>query len=208
MNETPGSSDQPRQGDAGGRRRRSIRLSAVLAVAAALAFVAWLAVGRSDSGSDPPAASSEPLVVPEAATAVPISLRGLRTLGGALDRPIYWAGARPRLQYELTQASDGKVWIRYLPKDAEIGQKDTPYLTVGTYPVTDAFAATSRAAEQASSTLVEVGDDAVAFHAKERPNNVYLAFRDADYQIEVFDPDAGGAKKLVASKKITLIPGS
>ena len=202
MDETPRPSDQPRHGNAAGRfSRQPVRLGAVLAIAAAIAFVVWLAVGRSDSASDSPA-------VPEAAKVVPISDSGLRTLGGALNRPIFWAGARPDLQYELTQASDGRVWIRYLPNDAQIGEKDTPYLTVGTYPVANAFAATSRVAQQPSSTRVDVGDDAVAFYAKERPNNVYLAFKGSDYQVEVFDPDAGAAKELVASKKIKLIPGS
>lgn len=202
MSETPRPSDQPRRGNAAGRfSRQPVRLGAVLAIGAAIAFVVWLAVGRSNSDSDSPA-------VPEAAKVVPISDSGLRTLGGALNRPIFWAGARPDLQYELTQASDGRVWIRYLPKDAQIGEKDTPYLTVGTYPVTNAFAATSRVARQASSTRVDVGAAAVAFYAKERPNNVYLAYKGSDYQIEVFDPDAGAAKELVASKKITLIPGS
>ncbi|MDP9223628.1 MAG: hypothetical protein M3P18_07180 [Actinomycetota bacterium] len=202
MSEIPTPSDQPRRGNAAGRfGQQPVRLGVVLAIGAAIAFVVWLAVGRSDSDSDSPAA-------PEAAKAVRISAGGLRTLGGALNRPIFWAGARPNLQYELTRASNGRVWIRYLPKDAQIGERGALYLTVGTYPVTKAFAATRRVAQQASSTRVDVGDDAVAFYAKDRPTNVYLAFKGSDYQIEVFDHDAGAAKKLVASKKIALIPGS
>lgn len=216
MSETPRPSDQPRRDNAGGSlrrypvrsggsgRRRAVRLGVVLAVGAAIASVVWLAIRLSDSGSGPVAGPA----VPEAATAVPITASGLRTLGGTFDRPIYWAGARPNLQYELTQASGGRIWIRYLPKAAEIGEKEIPYLTVGTYPVTDAFAVTSEVAQREGSTRVEVGDDAVAFHAEESPTNVYLAFKGSGYQIEVFDPDAGVAKELVASRKITLIPGS
>lgn len=211
MSETPSPSDQPPRTNVGRRRKgHPFRLGAVLAVAAAAAVVVWLAVGRSDSdpGSTSPTDTVAAPVVPEAAEVVPISASGLRTLGGALDRPVYWVGARPALQYELTQASDGRLWIRYLPKAAEIGEKDIPYLTVGTYPVTDAFAATSRAAQQAGTTRVKVGNAAIAFYADARPTNVYLAFRGADYQIEVFDPLVGVAEDLVASGKIKLIPGS
>lgn len=209
MSETPQPAQQQRRSKAGGRRRRQpFRVGAVLALAAAIGFVAWLVVSRSDSDSPSPTVPVASPPVPQAAKVVPISASGLRTLGGALNRPVYWAGPRPRLQYELTQASDGRIWIRYLPKSAKIGEKETPYLTVGTYPVTNAFSVTSRVARRTGSKRINVGDDAVAFHAEGRPTNIYLAFKGSNYQIEVFDPDAAAARRLVVSDKITLIPGS
>ena len=37
--------------------------------------------------------------------------------------PIYWAGSKAGGQYELTKADDGRVWIRYLPTSAKIGEQ-------------------------------------------------------------------------------------
>jgi hypothetical protein len=184
--------DRPR------RRHAHIRIGAIVAVAAAVAFGVWLHVGGSNG---PSGAATTSATVP-----VRISLTGLTTLGGALTQPIYWAGSRVGEQYELSKAGDGRVWIRYLPASAKIGEQSTPYLTIGTYPVANAFAATRAVAK--SGVRIPVGKGAVAFYNSARPTNVYISYRGSDYQIEVFDPSAKDAHKLVASRKIQLIPGS
>jgi len=181
-------------------RRPQMRLGAVVALAVAVAFVVWLVVRGSDGESKGP--------VPKAAPAVPVSLSGLMTSGGALKRPIYWAGARPTFQYELTKTDDGRVWIRYLPKDEDIGEQETPYLAVGTYPVANAFAVTSTAAGAEGAVRLHPSNGAVAFYSKDRLTNVYLAFRGSDYQIEVFDPSASTARALVQNGQIKPIPGT
>jgi hypothetical protein len=180
------------------RRRTGIRLGAILAVAAAIAFAVWLHTGGSSGTSSP--------TVPNSTAPVRISLQGLKTLGGALTQPIYWAGSQAGKQYELTKAADGRVWIRYLPTSAKIGEQSTPYLTIGTYPVANAFAATVAVAK--SGVRIPMGKGAVAFYNSARPTNVYIAYKGSDYQIEVFDPSAKAARGLVASRQIQLIPGS
>ena len=137
---------------------------------------------------------------------VRISLPGLKTLGGALTQPIYWAGSQAGKQYELTKANDGRVWIRYLPTSAKIGEQSTPYLTIGTYPIANAFTATQAVAK--SGVRIPVGKGAVAFYRSARPTNVYIAYKGSDYQVEVFAPSAKTAQGLVSSGKIQLIPGS
>src|SRR5205085_695900 len=104
--------------------RPKLRIGAVVALAAAAGFAAWLAVGRTHDTTSGSASST-------VGNAVPISLSGLKTLGSALNRSIYWAGVHAGSQYELTQASDGRVWIRYLPAHEKIGEQATPYLTIG-----------------------------------------------------------------------------
>jgi len=138
---------------------------------------------------------------------VPITAAGLKTLGEALDRPIYWAGPRPDRQYELTKTDDGRVWIRYLPKDATIGEQETPYLTVGTYPMADAFAVTSAAAGEQGAVRIDAGNGAVAFYNTARPTSMYLAYPGSDYQIEVFDPSGAKARNLVEAQQVVLVPG-
>ena len=180
------------------RKLTGVRIGAVIVVAALIGFGVWLEVGRSGGSSGPPVAKG--------AIPVRISLQGLTTHGGALTQPIYWAGSQAGTQYELTKAKDGRIWIRYLPASAKIGEQGTRYLTIGTYPVTNAFAATQAVAK--SAVRIPVGNGAVAFYRSARPTNVYIAYRGSDYQVEVFAPSAKDAQGLVASGKIQLIPGS
>lgn len=180
------------------RKRTGLRIGVSIAAIAIVGFGVWYAVGRSSSSSGGSAAKG--------AIPVRISLQGLTTLGGALTQPIYWAGSQAGTKYELTKAKDGRVWIRYLPASAKIGEQGTRYLTIGTYPVTNAFAATQAVAK--SAVRIPVGNGAVAFYRSARPTNVYVAYRGSDYQVEVFAPSARVAHALVASGKIQLIPGS
>ena len=118
--------------------------------------------------------------------------------------PVYWAGKQSAGLYELTQGS-GRDWIRYLPAGVKTAPAGVAYRTIGTYALADAFASTTTAAAAADVTKVAV-KGGVAFYAKTRPTNVYLAYRGVDYQIEVYDPDAAAARKLVASGKIVPVP--
>jgi hypothetical protein len=179
------------------RRRAQIRVGAVLALAAVAAFVTWLIVRDNDGKSQKQSASSASAVSEQ-------TLRGLR---GTLGRPIYWAGPRSGTTYELTQTKAGRVYIRYLPKGVEVGTSK-PYLTVATYRVKDAVAATERAARQSGSVRVQAGDGAVAFYRRSRPTtNVYLAFpgsggrgvralghRGAGTGVETSDPSGPGCR--------------
>src|SRR4051794_27066363 len=163
-------------------KRPQVRIGAVIAVAVAIGFVVWLIVGRSSDSNAP--------AVPSSSTAVAISVGGLRTLAGVVKQPIYWAGQKKGLQYELTRGTDGRVWIRYLPTDEKIGEQKTPYLTIGTYPVANAYAATRAVANKSDSVRLDVGKRGVASYSSKRPTSVYLAYPGSAYQIEVFDPSA------------------
>ena len=177
------------------RRRAQIRVGAILALAAVAAFVIWLIVRDNDGKSQKQSSSN----------ASAVSEQTLRSLRSTLGRPIYWAGPRSGTTYELTQTKGGRVFIRYLPKGVEVGTS-MPYLTVATYRVKDAVAATERAARQSGSVRVQAGDGAVAFYRRSRPTNVYLAFPGSAAQIEVFDPSGRTAKALVASSQIRPVP--
>ncbi len=53
-----------------------------------------------------------------------------------------------------------------------------------------------------SSVRVAVGNGGVAFYARARPTNVYLAYPGRNIQVEVYDPAAGAARRLVAANHI------
>jgi hypothetical protein len=134
---------------------------------------------------------------------VRVSIKGLKTLAG-LGIPIYWAGKQSGVTYELTKTADNRVFVRYLPAGTPIGSSK-PYLTIGTYPVSHAFAVTSKVAADSSSDPVDIGKDGVAFSRRKSPESVYLAYRGSNVQIEVYDPTPGRARDLVASRRVTAV---
>jgi hypothetical protein len=172
-------------------RLPSVRIGAVIAVGIAVGLGLWL--GLRDTGSSQPTATSSNNVVP-------ISATGLQTLVGALHRSIYWAGKQPGKKYELTQASNGDIYLRYLPPGAKVGAKE-PYLTVGTYPVSNAQGLIAKGAAHSGSVRVPFSGGAAYYSAKD-PHSVYLAFTGANYEVEVFDPSPAEARRLVKSGKI------
>jgi len=131
-----------------------------------------------------------------------VSVDRLKALAASLGQPIYWAGSMPNVTYELTRTSDGKIYIRYLPAGVSVGASK-PYLTVGTYPVRNAYRVTRAAGSGATSVKIAAGGGAIAVYNREHPANVYLAYPRSKFQIEVFDPKRGEARKLVASQSIT-----
>jgi hypothetical protein len=174
---------------------RRTRIGALVAVVLVLAFALWLVFRGGSSHSESP--------VPKGAKAVLISLKGLKTLA-ALGIPIYWAGEQPGVTYELTKTGDNRVFIRYLPAGVPIGSSQ-PYLTIGTYPVSDAFIVTNRLAAKSGSVPVDIGKDGVAFSSRKSPESVFLAYRGSGVQIEVYDPMPGRARDLVTSRQVTAV---
>ncbi len=174
-------------------RLPSVRIGAVVAIGIAAGLGLWL--GLRDTGGNS-SAQKAPNVVPVTAT-------GLQTLVAALHRPIYWAGAQAGKTYELTQAANGDVYLRYLPRGAEIGTKQ-PYLTVGTYPVANALGLIASGASRPGSVRVPI-DGGTAYYSTKDPNSVYLAFPGANYEIEVFSPSAAEALSLVKAGRVVAV---
>ena len=133
--------------------------------------------------------------------------------GGARDRiprrptaladsgeTFYWAGVRSGTRIELT-APDGTVFIRYLPPGEPAGST-APALTVATYPRSNAFDEVSRAAEGENVTKLDLPGGGVASVDETSGTNVHLAYPDQPYQVEVYSPQVGEARNLVANGTI------
>ena len=150
------------------------------------------------SGQIAPVSAAAPATGPVASAA---SVRRLRMLSAALGHPLYWAGPRAPIRYELTRAPGGHVFVRYLPSGAAVGTSH-PYLTVGTYPIHGAFALTKKLSRDPTAVRVAVGHGGVAFFTRKRPTNVYVAYPGTGTQIEVYDPAPGAARRLVGSNRI------
>jgi hypothetical protein len=166
----------------------------VTAVALAVAFVAWLVLHDGDGSSEPKRTESAAVSVVE-----------LRSLAASLDRPVYWAGARPGFRYELTKTTQGQIYIRYLPPGVRVGDARPAFLTVGSYPQANAFARLQAAAHARGAVTVPIAGSGLAFYNKRRPTSVYFTYPGANYQVEVYDRSPARARSLVASGKIVPI---
>jgi hypothetical protein len=160
-----------------------------------LVFVTWFVLeARGHSTSNPGATASRSTQArgPEAA-----SPADLRSLASSLGHPVYWVGPRANTTYELTVSSSGQVLVRYLPAGTPVGTKQS-YLTIATYPVANAFGATSSLTGPGNVTL-HIPHGGIAEYPNGGANDIHLAFPGGVVQVEVFDPSASVPPKLVSS---------
>jgi hypothetical protein len=181
-------------GSAGGRRfgrRALVRAGVVVWVGLIAGLLAWLLLVRPND--DAPNAVP---VSPSPAVPVIASVADLRALADSGER-FYWAGVRGGTKIELT-VTDGTVFIRYLPPGEPSGSS-TPLLTVATYPRANGFEEVTRASEGGSVTAIDLPRGGLAVVDETTGTNVHLAYPDESYQVEVYAPEAGVARRLVAN---------
>lgn len=183
---------EPRDAPATSSRRRALLgVVAVVAVCLVAAFLAWLLFVRPDDDG----ASSAP-AVPSAAVPKIASLADLRALADS-GETFYWAGVRTGTRIELTAAGE-TVFIRYLPSGEQVGSA-APELTVATYPRSNGFKEVSGAAKRKGVTKLELPRGGLAVVDDTTGTNVHLAYPDEPYQVEVYSPRVGVARRLVAN---------
>ena len=187
-------------------RQAPIRLGAIVALALAIAFVVWLVVRGNDNSSSTPTTSSKPTpgkTTPKTRETIKAaSPRSLRALARASGHPIYWAGPKASVKYELTQVTDGRIYIRYLPKGVPVGDRRAAYLIVATYPVQNAYKAVRTAAKESGAVTFRTKRGGLAVYNQSAATNVYFALPGSKYQVEVFDPNPSRARQLVRSGTI------
>lgn len=165
---------------------RVVLLPLAAAVIVAAAIVGWLVFGNRGQAT-PANVAVGPVLV---------SAGQLTSASHSLGRPIYWAGPRDDTSYELTVTAGGRAYVRYLPRGAAAGDSRADFLTVGTYPGTQAYENLKKVSTGPAvhSNLLDDGGLLVA--PKRLPKSVYLAYPDADFQVEVYDSMSGAARRL------------
>ena len=156
----------------------TLAIAAVLSVVASAAMAVVVLRGKEDHPPPPGA--------PKA-----VSAADLQSLAADSRRPIYWAGARPGVRYELTRTRRGKSFVRYLPDGVEVGDKRAAFLAVATYPQPRAYPVTERSSRRRGMRSESTAGGGLAVWSRKRPNNVYLAYPGRNQLIEVYSPDAG-----------------
>lgn len=133
------------------------------------------------------------------------SAQDLQALSEEAGAPIYWAGTRSGTRLEVTRTNDDKLYVRYLPQSAPIGDERPEFLTVGTYPYPDAYRATSRSVRRPDTVGVPALDDELVAWSKKRPGSVYIARRGEDVLVEVFSADPEQAQRLALDGSISAV---
>jgi len=127
-----------------------------------------------------------------------VTVQQLGALESSVAHPVYWVGPRSGTTYELTETSDGRIYLRYLPRGTKVGDP-RPHTTVGTYPFKNPVAAVKAVAKQTGRRPFSIASGGVAAVDGTHPTSVYAAFPGSNYQIEVFDPSPARAHRLVSS---------
>ena len=176
--------------------RKSVGVGGVIAVVVLLAFVAWVVIESTGSSFPKPATATPP---------VASSAAQLKSQAAAAGQRVYWVGAEPNSTYEFTQNSTG-VLVRYLPAGVAAGDA-TARLTVGTYPMKNAYNVMNASSIKAGAQPLTVPGGGIAIVSTTRPSSVYVAFPKSNYQIEVYDPTPAKALRFATSGSLQTVLG-
>lgn len=170
--------------------KRLTRIYLALA-AAAIAVVLLPGCGNSSTTSTEATKGSNPVtVVPES---------GLLKAMAGVGYPVYWAGPRPGVEYEVSR-QENRTFVRYLPKGEEAESK-RKFLTVGSYKDSKALAGIRESGQKPGAILVKIGGG-TAYAEGTEATSAYMAIPGVDTQVEVFDPKPGEALRLIRSGAI------
>jgi len=122
-----------------------------------------------------------------------------------LGRTVFWAGPMKGAKYTLNASDVKQIYVRYLPGGKGIEDTKRNYRVIATYVVPGAYASTAAAGNQSNGVTLSRADGGVVYYNKLEPTNVYLANKDSDFQIEVFDPEPATSLQLATTLK-TVIP--
>jgi hypothetical protein len=128
-----------------------------------------------------------------------VSASALSSWAATVGHPVYWAGPELGYRYELTHTTDGRIYIRYLPAGVAVGSAAPDYLTVGTYPVNNALSTVRAIGSKSGGSLIKLTAGGLAAVDPDHPLSTYIAYPGAGYEVEVYDPTPGAARRLVTS---------
>jgi hypothetical protein len=170
--------------------RGRMRLGALVAVGLAVAFLVWLLLSADDGAETPEGSGGAG--APRALSAAELAATARST-----ERPVYWAGPRAGVRYELTLTPTGRAFVRYLPPGVEAGDPRPDFLTVATYPLADALSAVRRAASRPGMRSERLPGGGLVVTARGGSTSAFFAEPDANAQVEVYAPTPGEALGLV-----------
>jgi hypothetical protein len=180
-----------------GYQLRGVRIGAVIAVAAVAAFLIWYFAirdtGNSSSTSTATTGSERSIGPLEA------SQNDLARTSKSLHQTIYWAGEQPNTKIEFTRNTLGQMYVRYLPPNVDIGDRNKGYLTIATFPFNGAYNALQTVSKKPGAIVRKAPDKGLVVTNENSPVHVYLAYPGTNYQVEVYDPNPDRALSVAVS---------
>ena len=177
----------------GGAGKTALLIIFVAVVSSALTYT----LTNSSSSASTPAASTSTfteVIAGKVALTEPELIAAVKQLG--ID--VYWAGPVKDAKYTLAVPADGQAYVRYLPNGQGIDDTKPNYVVIATYTTTDAFTATQAAGNTSNGVTFVNTEGAAVYYNKDTPTNVYVAYPNLNYQIEVFDPIAATALEIAS----------
>ena len=182
-------------------QKKQIKRSAKTAALMVAAFLAGSVLTYTITANSEPAVEVSTSTFAEVSTGkVPLTEKELISAVKQLGVDVYWAGPVDGAKYTLSSPAEGQVYVRYLPNGEGLADTKPNYLVIATYATPDAFTATQAAGNQTNGVTFINTQGAAVFYSKETPTNVYVAYPNIDFQIEVFSPIAKTALDI-ASKQ-------
>jgi hypothetical protein len=173
------------------KQTRILYFLGVLIVAAIGLLVTMLVVRGGD----------KKVALPKSGGPTAVSDAQLKTVAANTSHPVYWAGPKHGA-YELTQTTDGRIYVRYLPSTNKVGDRAAKYLTVGTYPEKHAFRSIQRAGQRPGAVTLKLEHGGLLVFNQATPKSVYFGYPGANYQVEVYDPSPQRARTLALAGQI------
>jgi hypothetical protein len=119
----------------------------------------------------------------------------VRKSGGS----VFWAGAQTGAKYTFNHLAAGQDFVRYLPGGKGLSDTTQNYRVIATYKEAAAYATIVAAAKLGGGVSLTNPDGSVVYYSKKTPTHVYMAFKNFEYQIEIFDPIPGASLKLATT---------
>jgi hypothetical protein len=181
---------------------QSLRIGLVAAFALVASVAAWALLTRESTTA---LSSHAPATISASGPRI-VTVDGLSALAGLRGSPVYWAGARSTALYEVSQTSNGYVYVRYLPSGTAPGDPRPAFLTIGTYPRPDAYGDIRAAARRPGAVSIPLGRHGLAVYDENDPTSIYLAYPGSTEQVEVYDPSPAVALHIARSGRVRPVP--
>lgn len=116
-----------------------------------------------------------------------------------VGRKVYWSGILTGANYTFINLETGQSYIRYLPDGQGLEDATLNYRVIATYSAANAYDSLVAAGKTEGSVVITSQEGIAIYYVKARPKNVFMAFQNLDYQIEIFDPTPGISLKLAST---------
>ncbi len=121
---------------------------------------------------------------------------GLKAQALKYNAHFYWAGPQPGVRYGFQRTTTDNIFVRYLPKGVSVNDKSTGVLTISTYPL-GAYASLKKKA-----TATAGPNGSIIWIDPKARTSVYMAWKNKNVEVEVYDPSPRLAKLIAHSGKI------